>query len=140
MNTLITPTQLLQQAFGSGEYLPPDTFSEADIAAADTLSQVLVNKQVKRVMPQLKMFAINLNRLTGDLPDWVLYHPSLDWWDPYTLFFTQEGKDEKGNLAGFANTPANLNYYYEAYPKKELAGTSSDEEEGTDTGSQTGSR
>lgn len=115
-------------------------YSQADIAAADTLSQVLVDKQVKRVMPQLKMFAINLNRLTGNLPDWVLYHPSLDWWAPYTLFFTQEGKDEKGNLAGFANTPANLNYYYEAYPKKELAGTSSDEEEGTDTGSQTGSR
>ena len=35
MNTLITTTQLLQQAFGSGEYLPPDTFSEADIAAAE---------------------------------------------------------------------------------------------------------
>ena len=35
MNTLITPTQLLQQAFGSGEYLQPDTFSEADIAAAE---------------------------------------------------------------------------------------------------------
>lgn len=100
---------------------------------------VLVTKKVKRVMPQLKMFAIDLNRLTGELPEWVLYHPSLDWWDPYTLFFTQEGKDEIGNLAGFSNEPANMNYYYEAYPKKDLADSSNDdEEEGTDSGSQTG--
>lgn len=100
---------------------------------------VLVTRKVKRVMPQLKMFAINLNRLTGELPEWVLYHPSLDWWDPYTLFFTQEGKDEIGNLAGFSNEPANMNYYYEAYPKKDLADSSNDdEEEGTDSGSQTG--
>lgn len=99
---------------------------------------VLVTKGIKRVMPQLKMFAINLNRLTGELPEWVLYHPSLDWWDPYTLFFTQEGKDEKGNLAGFSNEPANMNYYYEAFPKKDLADSSNDEEEGTDSGSQTG--
>lgn len=35
MNTLITPSQLLQYAFGSGEYLPPESFSEADIAAAE---------------------------------------------------------------------------------------------------------
>lgn len=99
---------------------------------------VLVTKGIKRVMPQLKMFAINLNRLTGELPEWVLYHPSLDWWAPYTLFFTQEGKDEKGNLAGFSNEPANMNYYYEAFPKKDLADSSNDEEEGTDSGSQTG--
>lgn len=99
---------------------------------------VLVTKGIKRVMPQLKMFAINLNRLTGELPEWVLYHPSLDWWNPYTLFFTQEGKDEKGNLAGFSNEPANMNYYYEAFPKKDLADSSNDEEEGTDSGSQTG--
>lgn len=99
---------------------------------------VLVTKGIKRVMPQLKMFAINLNRLTGELPEWVLYHPSLDWWDPYTHFFTQEGKDEKGNLAGFSNEPANMNYYYEAFPKKDLADSSNDEEEGTDSGSQTG--
>ena len=113
--------------------------------APDSLTQndgscYLVKNKIKRVMPQLKMFAINLNRLTGNLPDWVLYHPSLDWWDPFTLFFNQEGKDEKGNLAGFSEAPANLNYYYEAFPKKELAGYSGDEEEDATSGSQTGSR
>ena len=35
MNTLISISQLLQFAFGSGEYLPPDALSEADITAAE---------------------------------------------------------------------------------------------------------
>ena len=35
MNTLITPLQVLKLAFGNGENLPPDTFGEADIAAAE---------------------------------------------------------------------------------------------------------
>lgn len=93
-------------------------YTEHDIInSADTLPRKMLT--VKRVMPQLKMFAINLNRLTGPLPEWLLYHPSLDWWDPGTLIFTQEGKDELGNLAGFSNLPANLNYYYEVYTKKQ---------------------
>ena len=82
---------------------------------------ILVKNRIKRVMPQLRMLALNLNRMTGALPDWVLYHPALDWWDPFTLLFNQEGKDEQGNLAGFSNEPANMDYYYQAYPKKKLA-------------------
>lgn len=35
MNTLISTVRLQQLAFGSGEPLPPDTFTEADIAAAE---------------------------------------------------------------------------------------------------------
>lgn len=35
MNTLITPLQVLRLAFGEGEYLPPETVTEADIAAAE---------------------------------------------------------------------------------------------------------
>ena len=35
MNTLISTAQLLQYAFSGGEYLPPENFSEADIAAAE---------------------------------------------------------------------------------------------------------
>lgn len=95
-------------------------YTEHDIInSAGTLPRKMLT--VKRVMPQLKMFAINLNRLTGPLPEWLLYHPSLDWWDPGTLIFTQEGKDELGNLAGFSNLPANLNYYYEVYTKKQAS-------------------
>lgn len=73
---------------------------------------------VKRVMPQLKFLALNLNRLTGALPEWIRWHPSLDWWDPFTLLFNQEGKDELGNLAGFSNTPANLNYFIRSIRKR----------------------
>ena len=97
---------------------------------------ILITEKVKCVMPQLKMFAINLNRLTGALPKWILYHPALDWWDPYILLFTQEGKNEKGELAGFSNVPANLNDYYKAFPKKELAGGFEDGETGSDSGSE----
>lgn len=35
MNTLITPIQVLKLAFGDGECLPPSTFTEAQIAAAE---------------------------------------------------------------------------------------------------------
>lgn len=100
-------------------------YTEADIAnSADTLPRRLLT--VKRVMPQLKMFALNFNRLTGKLPDWILWHPALDWWDPYTLFFSQEGKDKAGNLAGFSNVPSNMNYYYQEYTKKYLANMEDD--------------
>ena len=35
MKTLLTPVQVLRHAFGGGEYLPPETITEADIAAAE---------------------------------------------------------------------------------------------------------
>lgn len=119
LDTLVLSVNYLQGSIPSFE--DDNTvgyYTEQDIVnSADTLPRKMLT--VKRVMPQLKMFAINLNRLTGPLPEWLLYHPSLDWWDPGTLIFTQEGKDELGNLAGFSNLPANLNYYYEVYTKKQ---------------------
>lgn len=119
LDTLVLSVNYLQGSIPSFE--DDNTvgyYTEQDIVnSADTLPRKMLT--VKRVMPQLKMFAINLNRLTGPLPEWLLYHPSLDWWDTGTLIFTQEGKDELGNLAGFSNLPANLNYYYEVYTKKQ---------------------
>ena len=35
MKTLITPLQVLRLAFGGGDYLPPDSVTEADIAGAE---------------------------------------------------------------------------------------------------------
>ena len=119
LDTLVLSVNYLQGSIPSFE--DDNTigyYTEQDIVNSDdTLPRKMLT--VKRVMPQLKMFTINLNRLTGPLPEWLLYHPSLDWWDPGTLIFTQEGKDELGNLAGFSNLPANLNYYYEVYTKKQ---------------------
>lgn len=72
-------------------------------------------KRIPRVMPNLKWFAINGNRFTGDIPLWLLYHPHLDEWIPFQLVFAQEGRTTKGELAGFANEPVNLEYYYDFY-------------------------
>lgn len=90
-----------------------EKYTEQDIIEADTLPRALIG--TPKVMPHTKRFAINLNRLTGKLPDWLLYHPALDWWDPFTLTFSQEGKDVNGKSAGFDNEPTNMNYYYEFY-------------------------
>ena len=35
MKTLITPLQVLRLAFGGGDYLPPDSVTEADITGAE---------------------------------------------------------------------------------------------------------
>lgn len=94
-------------------------YTEEDWAASnDTLPRMLVDRRIKKVMPKTKFFSINFNRLSGDIPDWLLYHPMLDYWFPYSLVFSQEGKDQAGNSAGFDNEPVNLDYYYALYPSK----------------------
>lgn len=90
-----------------------EKWSEADIIAADTLPAALIG--IPKVLPHAKYFAINLNRLYGNLPDWLLYHPALDWWAPEILIFNQEGRATDGHLAGFDNEPVSMDYYYEFY-------------------------
>ena len=58
--------------------------------------------------PQLRALSVNGNRLTGEIPEWMLLHENLACWDPYILVFNQEGFDSQGNLAGFSNEPARL--------------------------------
>ena len=96
-------------------------YTEQDLIEADTLPRFLVDNNIKKVMPSTKRFAINYNRLSGKLPDWLLYHPALDWWVPYSLVFPQEGRAADGTAAMFDNEPLNLNYYYEVYPNKKQA-------------------
>ena len=95
-----------------------EVYTQADIDAVDTLPQILVDRQIKKVMPSTKRFAINLNRLSGELPEWLLFHPALDLWVPFSLVFQQEGRCKDGSYPGFSNAPANLNYYYEHYTNK----------------------
>ena len=82
-----------------------------------TLPEILIGKP--KVLPDTDLFAINLNRLYGSAPDWLLYHPKLDLWYPFSLVFFQEGKASNGTRAGFDNEPANLDYYYEHYVNKQ---------------------
>ena len=84
----------------------------------DTLPRKLVDERIKKVMPHTKFFSINFNRLSGSLPDWLLYHPMLDHWIPYSLVFQQEGRATDGTQAGFDNEPVSLDYYYELYTSK----------------------
>ena len=87
-----------------------------EVHACDTLPEILIG--LPKVMPDTDLFAINLNRLYGTLPDWLLYHPKLDLWYPTSLVFFQEGTASDGTLAKFSNEPANLDYYYEHYVNK----------------------
>ena len=61
-----------------------------------------------KVLPRMKQLKLNLNRLTGELPEWLLKHPNIVEWDPYSLIFLQEGKDRTGKSAGFTNEPDHL--------------------------------
>lgn len=72
-------------------------------------------RPIPKVMPQLKFLTLLANRFTGELPDWLLYHPRLNDWLPQQLIFVQEGRTVDGKVAGFSNEPANMNYYYDFY-------------------------
>lgn len=75
-----------------------------DASQYSTLEEKVKNNPV---MPQLEQLSINLNFLTGKLPDWILYHPNLRCWDPYTLVFNQyeKSRDSQGRNTGFSNEP-----------------------------------
>lgn len=78
----------------------------------DASKYATLDEKVKNnpVMPQLEQLSINLNYLTGSLPDWLLYHPNLRCWDPYTLVFNQfeKSRDSKGRNTGFDNEPSSV--------------------------------
>lgn len=119
LDTLVLSVNYLQGELP--DFLDDDSvpvYTEEDRIKGDTLPEFLVQNKIKKVMPHTKRFSINFNRLTGKLPDWLLYHPSLDLWIPYSLVFQQEGYDQQGNMAKFDNEPANLDYYYKLYPSK----------------------
>lgn len=96
-----------------------------------------------KVWPRMKKLSLNLNFMNGKLPDWILYHPYLSFWDPFTMIFQQElsttsskAKNTKGEIiTKFSNEPTNLsNYgedkisYYEMYPKRKPQITDDSEE------------
>ena len=101
------------------EGLPTWTFNELKDSLATGLTELPVELQnVPKVLPNAKFFAINFNRFTGMLPEWLLKHPNLDLWAPYSLVFQQEGKSRDGVNAGFENEPTSLDSYYKLYQNK----------------------
>lgn len=108
---------------GTPEY-GVSVYTDADIQKNDTLSSASEEvkaklKTVPKILPNVEYLSLNLNFLSGDdLPDWLLYHPRFARFDPFTLIYTQEsGLDMDGNVPGFKNEPANLEWFYERYPK-----------------------
>lgn len=79
------------------------------------------------ILPNMKALSINLNRLTGKVPNWILYHKYLACWNPFLLVFNQEGYDNKGVMAGFPNAPTKFSEFPEEYnrtcPEDEEAAT-----------------
>ena len=102
-------------------------WTAAEVNACDTLPSILIG--LPKVLPDTDLFSVNLNRLHGVLPDWLLYHPKLDLWYPSSLVFMQEGKTSYGTSAGFENEPANLDYYYQHYVNKKYNPANTEMEE-----------
>lgn len=83
------------------------------IKLADANIYLLKDGGAPKVWPKMKSLSLNLNFLTGKLPKWILYHPYLTYWNPFSMIFTQEtdaiNTDKK--KAGFDNEPTNLSNY-----------------------------
>lgn len=67
------------------------------------------------ILPNMKYLTLNLNRLTGKVPNWILCHKYLACWNPFLLLFNQEGYDNKGALAGFTNAPTKFSEFPAEY-------------------------
>lgn len=97
----------------------PVTFTSVDGSSEDVIGQ-----DVPRVLPRMRDFHLNLNFLTGPIPNWVLFHPYFVKWYPTGLFFTQQtqGKNSAGQKVGFSNVDDekfSFDYYY---PKEKPSG------------------
>ena len=113
--------ELLAAGFKAWDVDDPSTFT-SEVKLADSLSTegmtFFRENRIPKVLPDIDFFAINLNRLHGNIPKWLKYHPKLDYWYPLQLVFPQEGRDKEGHQAGFIDVPTNLNYYYDIYKEK----------------------
>lgn len=135
---LPTDAELQQQPYNFSAY------QDADFAAvSDTIKdgqRFLVGHQITRVWPKMKSLSLNLNFLTGKLPSWLLYHPNLGLWNPYSFIFPQDevGVNSLGKKVGFvggeprsmrdySNFTEELGYdayvgkngYYSVFPKRD---------------------
>ena len=94
------------------------TQADVDEWGKDTI-QYLADNNMPRILPKCTSLKLNLNFFTGDLPEWLRYHPHLIEWVPEILIFNQyeKGINSEGKNVGFDNADTNFEYYYEAFPK-----------------------
>ena len=121
LDTLVLSVNYLQGELPDmkNEGLSVWTFEELKDSLATGLTALPESMQnVPKVLPNTKLLTLNHNRFTGTVPDWLLKHPKLDYWAPFSLIFAQEGKTKEGKNTGFSNEPASLDYYYNIYVNK----------------------
>lgn len=110
--------EILAAKKGSARYWRTSDLNIKDSIAVG--NKFFEENDVPMVLPETDFLAINLNKLYGELPKWLLYHPKLDLWFPDLLIWSQEGRAKDGNKAGFNNAPTNLNYYYDIFVNKKF--------------------
>ena len=93
------------------------TQKDVDAWGGDTI-QYLADNAIPKILPNCTMLRLNLNFLTGDLPQWLLYHPRLLDWAPDILIFNQQekGLNSAGEPVRFNNEPQTFDYYYDVFP------------------------
>ena len=93
-------------------------YTEADVAErGDTVTWAVANR-LPRILPNMRTLRLNLNFLSGELPNWLLYHPRLMEWSAENMIYIQQegGIDSEGRRVGFSNEPTSREYYFQAYP------------------------
>jgi hypothetical protein len=97
------------------------TQKDVDAWGGDTI-QYLADNALPKILPNCTMLRLNLNFLTGDLPDWLLYHPHFMDWAPDLLIFNQQekGLNSAGEALRFDNEPKTFDYYYDVFPGTQL--------------------
>ena len=93
------------------------TWEDVDAWGGDTI-QYLADNAMPKILPNCTMLRLNLNFLTGNLPDWLLYHPHFLDWAPDLLIFNQQekGLNSAGEAVRFDNEPKTFDYYYDVFP------------------------
>ena len=93
------------------------TQKDVDAWGGDTI-QYLADNALPKILPNCTMLRLNLNFLTGDLPEWLLYHPHFMDWAPDLLIFNQQekGVNSAGEAVRFDNEPKTFDYYYDVFP------------------------
>lgn len=91
--------------------------NDVDAWGGDTI-QYLADNAIPKILPNCTMLRLNLNFLTGNLPDWLLYHPHFMDWAPDLLIFNQQekGLNSAGEAVRFDNEPKTFDYYYDVFP------------------------
>lgn len=93
-----------------------EVYTTHDFAEKGDTLNFLLGKP--KVLPNMKSLRLNLNFFNGEIPDWILYHPHLMYWGPWSLVYSNDPGllNTAGESVGYTNVPIDWNYYWEAFP------------------------